>query len=312
MNFKEFLKFSIPVNYIIPSAIMLIGATFALITYINSEKNDVLSEKYDTYKINYENVNRENIRLKKELKSSNVLVLPSKKIAEQLNDPDISKLEAEVQKLEKQKNDLLNKILDKAVISLDPRSEIANLLEELKSNKPKDVERAISSIFKIHDPILFQPVSNYFVNNRKIAIKAPNPMIYDWYKYLLELDFESGIKIAVNDIGSEDNYVSEAAYSTIVYAMDSKEQIDISIPYIQEVALRENRSTARAKAKSLLYILDNERMEIVDREERIKAREERKKKMEQDLKEAKDHQGPTVHDMLEELLKEVKEIKDNQ
>ena len=295
MEPQEKRKVTIPLEILIPCIVAIIAGTYAVTRYISNERIETLKtivqEKADKI---------ESIREKKESES----IIPSERIAENSDDPEIKDLALRIEELETQKRALVSKISEKAVASLDPLSEVSNLLSELQNKDSETIGKVIDSLFKFHDPILFKPMLEFFINNRELATAGYNPSPASWYEYFIKIDEESGLHFVIKELANPDRNDAQRVYTVLKYEVDTIKKIDISIPILEELSLSSSQSSVRANAKILLTMLKQRREKLVSEEEaRVKTEEEHAR-----ITEAMNNR-PSIYELLETILSEIQELK---
>lgn len=151
----------------IVSAIVITGGTvFAGTKYLNEQQISVLKEQIELQKL----------QNKTEAKGIEV---PQGVKLDVSKDPKSQELIARVELLERERAALLKQLSSNAVGSLEPASEVGNLLSD------KDNKEAIATLFEIKSPISFEPLAEYYVNNHDsyghLAGKTPGA----WFRFFV-------------------------------------------------------------------------------------------------------------------------------
>ena len=267
------------------------AGTFTLTKYSNEQTTEALKQQIEIER-------QKRIEVEKKLKSPNesqnpISVIPAKELAAELKNPEILELASRLEILEKEQRSLIEKISSKSVSSLDPRSELSVLIDQLNSEDAEKEGKAIDSLFELNDPISFGPLVNYFLKSPENATQGYNPGIGSWYDFFVNLDESAGIEFVVGQLDSTYRFNSGVAYSVLNRELDSIERIDNALPSLKNLAIRSKNSPARAYSKILIERLSERKEEIISEKE-----EENHEPSEK----------PSLRDLVEEVLKEVKSL----
>lgn len=193
-----------------------------------------------------------------------------------MSDPAANDLAKRIEDLEHQRELLLSELSSKATASLEPRSELSNLLTQLQSSDKAVRSKAVEGLVALKDPLSFPSLVNFLVSHPDEATSGDNPFITRWFLVLIETGGPKGAEFVVSQIEGSNPGWSEAAFSTVQYALDTPELIDGAMPSLESAALRHSSTAARTKCKLLIQILSAKKKEYVERQ---KEREERERYM---------------------------------
>ncbi|MBT3355190.1 MAG: hypothetical protein HN402_09730 [Candidatus Scalindua sp.] len=240
------------VGWGITIVIAVAGGTFALTKYLNEQAIKALEQR---------------IAIAEQNSGAKPTNTQSRQIdPSSLNNKEISELTIRLENLESEKRDLIEKISQKAVLTLDPRSELSTLISQLESKGKEERAKAIDGLFMLKDPVSFQPLLRYLESHPEEATEGGNPFIGKWYSFFIEAGGAQGVEFVASQLESSERFYSEFAYSTIKSEIDSTEAVDITIPILQKIAVSSSSSLARTRSKVLIqYFLDNKK-KITDEE----------------------------------------------
>lgn len=191
-----------------------------------------------------------------------------------MSDPAAKYLAKRIEDLEHQRELLLSELSSKATASLDPRSELSNLLTQLQSSDKAVRSKAVEGLVVLKNPLSFPALVNFLVSHPDEATSGDNPFIIRWFSVLIETGGQKGAEFVVSQIEGSNPGWSEAAFSTVQYALDTPELIDGAMPSLESAALRHSSTAARTKCKLLIQSLSAKKKEYVERQ---KEREERER-----------------------------------
>ena len=239
--------FSKEVIGIVTSAVVVTaGGVFGLTKYINDQEVSVLKERIEL----------ETKRATDITERFNALSQPSSTITPPnisdpvFAEPETKKVLDRVKELEKEKSELIKKLSDAAVTSLDPKSEIRVLLQQLDQNVR--VEETISTLFNIRSPATFEPMVSHFLKHSKGDLFVSGKSVREWLEYFAVIDTKAGLRFAVSQFNSYPEFVYSFLNNRI-----STESICVHLkPQLEQVALTSKLSEVRGKAKQLL-VCDN-------------------------------------------------------
>ena len=159
--------------------IAVTGGTFALTKYSNEQAIKALEQRVAIAEQNG--------------KPKPPSIQPIKEIPSTSNNQEISELTTQLEKLESEKRDLIEKISKKTVLTFDPRSELSTLISQLESDNKDERSKAVSGLFMLKDPISFQPLLKYFETHTQEATEGVNPFIGKWFTFFIGVGGPQGI-----------------------------------------------------------------------------------------------------------------------
>ena len=255
----------------IPALVAIVAATFALTKYSNAGAiralEDRLNLKDDKIR-DFETQRRTPRDAEEGGERTQAVHLPARGAAEEMSDPEVTDLAKRLENLEHERDLLLSELSCRTTASLDPRSELSNLLSQLQSSDKFVRGKAIEGLIALKDPLSFPALVNFLVNHPDEATSGGNPYISKWFSVLVEAGGPKGAEFVVSQIEGKYSDWSEAAFSTIQRALDTPELIDGAMPSLESAALRHSSTATRTKAKLLIQHLDTEKKEYESREAR--------------------------------------------
>jgi hypothetical protein len=157
-----------------------------------------------------------------------------------------------------------NELGKRSINKLNPRSELAMLLKQLKSGNDNQKKLAICSLFKLHDPLSFEPLAEFFLNNHNNLYSKSNVIFLSWCLFLIELNESLGLELVVNQLENEDTYRIECIFSVFERYTSSSisdveviRRINILRPLLIRLALTSENSTTRTNAKVIIKNMGN-------------------------------------------------------
>lgn len=214
---------------------------------------------------------------------------PMLEINRQLDD-ETSDIANKIDALEAERDRLLSELSDRVTGSLDPRSELSNLLSQLKSSDAETRKKSIQGLLALKDPLSFIPLVNYLEANTDEATRNTNVYLGEWFRALIQIGGPKGAEYVASQIESPREGWAEAVFSTLHYALSTPELIDGAIPAIERCALSHHSTSVRTQAKVLIQHLQSNREEYI---KRIKDQEEYQKRVEEQENEQEKHKIPS-------------------
>jgi len=184
--------------------------------------------------------------------NSKKIVLPLNELTSTLDDSEVKKLADQVKELENEKLILLGKIEKIASTSLDPMSEVASLLLRLKSQKPEEQGKAIDTLFILKDPVSFEPLTQFFLKDKKQATNGYNPSIREWYELFIQMNENAGIEFAISQFAEGDRFEVTMLNKVLLEYIDNYKRKQIAIPLLKNIALTNDNPSVRTYAKLLI------------------------------------------------------------
>lgn len=270
------------------------GGTFALTKYGNEQIVETLKQRIS---IEEQKRNDAENRITELSMSKNVTTIPSKEIDAKLDSPEISELASRIEKLEIEKQNLIVELSKKSVSSLDPRSELSGLINQLESNEKEIRGKAVNSLFELKDLVSFEPLIRYFQKYPDETTEGHNPSIRQWYDFFINTNESAGIEFVIGQLENDYRIYSGVAFSTLDWNLDNVNRIEEAKPHLKDMALRSNNNSARAYAKILLKKIQNRKEKII--------------KQQKDNEDSLKNEKTIIRELLEEILKEVKGLKNN-
>ena len=121
----------------IPALVAIVAATFALTKYSNAGAiralEDRLNLKDDKIR-DFETQRRTPRDAEEGGERTQAVHLPARGAAEEMSDPEVTDLAKRLENLEHERDLLLSELSCRTTASLDPRSELSNLLSQLQSS----------------------------------------------------------------------------------------------------------------------------------------------------------------------------------
>jgi hypothetical protein len=256
------------VTWGIPVLVAIVAATFAITKYSNANALRVLE---DRIKLKDDKIHDYESRLSASPHSVNAessqlpMILPGRDMDMQLSDVKASDLASRVDVLEAERDRLLSELSNRATASLDPRSELSNLLAQLKSADKATRGKAVEGLIALKDPLSFIPLVNYIENDPDEATRGTRVGLGQWFSVLIEIGGPKGAEYVASQTESTKNGWSEAAFSNLQYTLSTPELIDGAIPALERCALTHPSTVARTQAKVLIQHLQSKRKEYLDR-----------------------------------------------
>jgi len=282
----------------IPVLVAIVAATFAITKYSNSNALRVLE---DRLKLRDDKIQDYESRLSASQHSINAespqlpMILPARDIDLQLNDVRASDLASRVDALEAERDRLLSELSSRATASLDPRSELSNLLAQLKSDDKDIRSKAVEGLIALKDPLSFIPLVNFIEKHPDEATRGTNVHLGEWFSVLIQVGGSKGAEYVASQTESSKPGWSETAFANLQYTLSTPELIDGAIPALEKCALTHPSTLARTQAKVLIQRLQSKRKEYVDRNNLMKEHEqwlaEQEKRREQEMA---DHKRETI------------------
>ena len=256
----------------IPILIASVGATFAITKYNNANARRVLE---DRLKLKEDKIKEYAVRLSESQHSADSPLKhsPVREMNRQLNGKETSDLTNQIDALEAERDRLLSELSNRATASLDPRSELSNLLSQLKSADKETRNKAVQGLFALKDPLSFIPLVNYLENHTDEATKGSNVYLGAWFTALIQIGGPKGAEYIASHTESTRQSWSEAAFSNLQYTLSTPELIDGAIPALERCALTHPSTFTRTQAKVLIQHLQSKRREYVDRANALKEQE---------------------------------------
>src|SRR5690606_8101915 len=143
---------------------------------------------------------------------SHPVFLPASEVAEELNDEKASELVNRIEALEKERESLISELSKRATASLDPRSEIANLLTQLQSDDSTTRSKAIKGLAELRDPLSFSALVEFLQARTDEATGIGNPSAERWFTILIESGGAEGTAFVVSQLDSPKKGWAEDAY----------------------------------------------------------------------------------------------------
>lgn len=171
----------------------------------------------------------------------------------------IEELEGELQKA----YDLQSR---QQIETLDPQSELPQLISELDSDDSVVREEAVAGLFVLRNPVSFQPLKDHFVRGLPEAgyFVSEKP-IERWFELLFLLDEMESVKLAAKVAGSTElsDDARREARSALMFQTESVDALNVAIGVFQELALTSANTLIRTNAKKDLQWLIEKRDRIV-------------------------------------------------
>jgi hypothetical protein len=279
MKTEDKIKFSL--GWVLLMLFTCIAGTFGLTKYAGRENNSALREKNSALKTS---LDAANLRAEKAEKAEKELgrirreqpLSSPPEIAESLpnvtldaaqNAETAKQLAEKLSHVENERDQYLQLLLQNTVNSLDPKSELHTLLEQLSSEDLGEQENALKGLFALKEPASFAPLANFFKKN-VMDFTHSGYSLYDWYRLFVELDPNAGIELLVKDVGSQNRLHADAANHMLYLKIKSVELIDACKPHLKSLALRSPDSTARARAKVMLENFSKKRATLIEDEKK--------------------------------------------
>jgi hypothetical protein len=216
----------------------------------------------------------------------------------QLDDDETSDIANKIDALEAERDRLLSELSNRVTASLDPRSELSNLLSQLKSSDAETRKKAVQGLLALKDPLSFIPLVNYLENKTDEATKNTNVYIGEWFRTLIQIGGPKGAEYVASQIESPREGWPEAVFSNLHYALSTPELIDSAIPAIERCALSHPSTSVRTQAKVLIQHLQSSREEYV---KRANTQKEHEKWMEEQENEQEKRKIPSDFIMISAL-----------
>lgn len=146
--------------------------------------------------------------------------------------------------------------------TLDPRSELPNLISELESRDASIQEQAVQGLFVIRNPVSYQALKKHFHSNIGEAdYFVSGKSIEKWIELLFELNEMESVRLAAEIAGSEEvsKDARKEARSALMFETHSSDAIDIAIGVFQQLALTSKNTLIRTNTKSDLQWLIQKR-----------------------------------------------------
>jgi hypothetical protein len=274
----------------IPILVALVGATFAITKYSNTNALRVLE---DRLKLKDDKIQDYAARLSTSQNSAKAgsaplaMHLPAREKDMQLNDESTSDLASQIEALEAERDRLLSELSSRATASLDPRSELSNLLAQLKSPDKEMRAKAVEGLIALKDPLSFIALVDFMENHPDEAIRGTTVYLGQWFSVLIQVGGPKGAEYVATQTESTKPGWSETAFSNLQYTLATPELIDGALPALEKCALTHPSTVARTQAKLLIQHLQAKRKEYVDRNNAMKEHEqwmaEQKKEREQQM-----------------------------
>lgn len=146
--------------------------------------------------------------------------------------------------------------------TLDPQSELPNLIAELESQEAPIKKQAVQGLFVIRNSVSYQALKTHFRSRvAEAGYFVSGKPIEKWFVLLFELNELESVRLAAEIAGSED--VSEdarkAARSALMFETHSSDAIDVAIGVFQQLALTSSNTLIRTNAKNDLQWLMKKR-----------------------------------------------------
>ena len=267
------------ISWGIPILIGIVGATFAITKYSNA---NALRALEDRLKLKEDRIKEYEVRLSESQhsKESSLKHSPVREMNRQLDDEETSDLATKIDALEAERDRLLSELSNRATASLDPRSELSNLLSQLKSADKETRNKAVQGLLALKDPLSFIPLVNYLESHTDEATEGTNLYLGEWFRALIQIGGPKGAEYVASQTESSRKGWSEAAFSNLQYTLSTPELIDGAMPALERCALTHPLTVARTQAKVLIQHLQSQRKEYVDRANALKEHEQWMKEQE--------------------------------
>jgi len=164
--------------------------------------------------------------------------------------PDVDKLKSRIALLEKERNDLLNELVEKTYNNLEPTSELATLINELKSDSNEIRERGAKGLFILREPKSINALINYYFDyNREARRIEPE---FRWIRLIRRMNNEAGLEFAIEIMKYDDDYISRWGYDYLYDDIRDKQAMELLVKKLNPVALNHQNSLVRTRAKKLI------------------------------------------------------------
>jgi len=189
------------------------------------------------------------------------------KPAVQNDDPEA--LKRQIVELQEQLQEAYEIQSRQQIETLDPQSELPNLISELESDEAAIQEQAIQGLFIVRNPVSYQALRSYFRSRvGEAGFLVSSYSRDDWFDLLFELNEMESTRLAAEIVGSEEisEDVRRAARSALMFDTQSSDAIEVAIGVFQQLALTSKNTLIRTNAKKDLQWL-------IERRERTESRQ---------------------------------------
>ncbi len=231
--------------------IALVAGTFALTRFIGQQSEKALRSRLEQAEKQAGDAEKELAALSSSRKAE-AIPPPITATDSDSEDEKAQKLAERLSEIEDEKAGLLRALSQGTISSLDPKSELATLIQQLKSEDEKVRGTAIEGLFTLWDPSSFPALSEYFTSDRDEATTI-GPSAYEWFNLFISIDPRAGVEFVVSELESERS--SFSAFSRLEYKLDSIELIEAALPRLTDIALTSPSTLTRTRSKVLLSIL---------------------------------------------------------
>ncbi|MBN1113273.1 MAG: hypothetical protein JXA53_10220 [Bacteroidales bacterium] len=164
--------------------------------------------------------------------------------------PDVDKLKSRIALLEKERNDLLNELVEKTYNNLEPTSELATLINELKSDSTEIRERGAKGLFILREPKSINALINYYFDYNGEARRIEPE--FRWIRLIRRMNNEAGLEFAIEIMKYDDDYISRWGYDYLYDDIRDKQAMELLVKKLNPVALNHQNSLVRTRAKKLI------------------------------------------------------------
>lgn len=226
-----------------------ISGTFVFTSHFLSNKSDALSVQLQDYKEKYE----ESITHIKKLEenSSYTSYYPGAGLLES-DSTKYHNIAAEVNELEKKRNNLINQVSSQISQSLDPKSEIITLSNMLNDKNPDNQKRAIRGLFEIGNERALIVLWKYFFANPDMATSGYSPSISEWIWMMEEINIKDGINFCMELMKLKNEFYSRVGFEHLQDWINEGENFSDYTTELKSLAINSLDPLVRTRAKLLL------------------------------------------------------------
>lgn len=240
-----------------------IGATYALISSMISDKNEALNISLRDKEKKIDEQRKEIHSLKQN--KNHPLEATTTILVDTTGNIEIDKLKRKITVLESERNNLLNELVSKSYDELNPKSELSILINGLNSDSIKTRRNAVQGLFILKDPMSINALVNYFFSNQEEA--TYNKILLEWIWLITDLNEQAGLDFMLELLKNDDERTSKNGFERLMENVKKKEKMQVLIKKLQPIALNHQNTLVRTRAKILIkeytYIIEGKK-EIPD------------------------------------------------
>ena len=250
MEQKPLGQISLPLIKLIPWAgavlVAMIVGTYTLTRAITADQIGALKTQLETA--------RQEVQSTKQTASS---ALPTRMLEAANQVEPLAELANRISDIEREREVLIRQLVSKSVETLEPSSELASLIGQLKAETLEQRERAITVLFDLANSRALPSLVTYLNTHHEeaLSIKA----LFEWYDLFWELDFNFGVSYALEELESSNLARSDRAFEELYseFVPAKEEAAAPGIERLKTLAFTSPNAVTRTRAKLLIQAQSN-------------------------------------------------------